>query len=92
MSGIVNGANQRVRDVQVRAETLTVALVDGRSVSVPLAWYPRLLDATPEQRERWELAGACSGIHWPDLDEGLSADSLLLGLPAASARAIANEN
>lgn len=74
----------RVRDVQVSADTLTVALMDGRSISVPLAWFPRLLSATPEQRARWEPAGAGYGIHWPELDEDLSTEGLLRGAPARS--------
>ena len=55
--------------------------MDGRSISVPLAWFPRLLDATPEQRARWEPAGAGYGIHWPDLDEDLSTEGILRGAP-----------
>ena len=77
-------ADERVSDVQLSADTLTVALMDGRSISVPLAWFPRLLDATPEQRTRSEPAGAGHGIHWPDLDEDLSFEGLLRGAPAAS--------
>lgn len=86
MGILAPSADERVLDVQVGAETLTVALMDGRSISVPLAWFPRLLDATPEQRARWEPAGAGYGIHWPDLDEDLSTEGLLRGAPAASAR------
>lgn len=79
----------------VSADTLTVALMDGRSISVQLAWFPRLLDGTPEQRGRWEPAGAGYGIHWPDLDEDLSTEGLLRGPPTASTasgQAIANES
>jgi len=61
---------------------LTVDLMDGRTIAVPLAWYPRLFDATPEQRSRWELAGGGYGIHWPDVDEDLSVEGLLRGAPA----------
>jgi hypothetical protein len=78
------GSDERVQDVQVGTDTLTVALMDGRTISVPLAWLPRLLDATPEQRARWELAGAGYGIHWPDLDEDLGTEGLLRGAPAPS--------
>jgi hypothetical protein len=78
------GSDERVQDVQVGTDTLTVALMDGRTISVPLAWFPRLLDATPEQRARWELAGAGYGIHWPDLDEDLGTEGLLRGAPAPS--------
>lgn len=85
MGILAASADERVRDVQVSADTLTVALMDGRSISVPLAWFPRLLDATPEQRAHWEPAGAGYGIHWPDLDEDLSTEGLLRGAPAAAA-------
>src|SRR3954447_5556553 len=67
-------ADIRVRDVSVTEDELSVALMDGRTISVPLAWYPRLTNATPEQRAHSELAGAGNGIHWPDVDEDLSAD------------------
>jgi hypothetical protein len=63
-------------------ETLCVTLVDGRSITVPLAWYPRLLNATPEQRNNWEICGGGFGIHWPEIDEDLSAEGLLRGQPA----------
>jgi Protein of unknown function (DUF2442) len=75
-------ADIRVRDVSVTEDELSVALMDGRTISVPLAWYPRLANATPEQRARWELAGAGYGIHWPDVDEDLSTEGLLRGAPA----------
>jgi hypothetical protein len=71
-----------VRNVTVTDDELAVALMDGRTISVPLAWYPRLLNATPGQREKWEIAGAGYGIHWPDIDEDLSVEGLLLGRPA----------
>ena len=72
----------RVRGVHVDDECLTVDLMDGRSITVPLAWYPRLLGAKPEQRQRWEMAGGGYGIHWPDIDEDLSTEGLLRGAPA----------
>ncbi|HET8628797.1 MAG TPA: DUF2442 domain-containing protein [Thermomicrobiales bacterium] len=61
------------------AERLHVALSDGRRVSVPLAWFPRLAGATAAQRQHWELIGRGIGIHWPDVDEDLSVARLLLG-------------
>jgi hypothetical protein len=67
-------------DVKVTAEALVVALHDGRTVSVPLAWYPRLAEATPAERRKWELIGPGIGIHWPTLDEDISVDALLRGL------------
>ena len=77
----------RVRTVRIDDEELAVDLMDGRSISVPLAWYPRLLDATPEQRRRYEMSGGGYGIHWPDVDEDLSTEGLLRGAPAAGANA-----
>jgi len=76
-------ADIRVRDVRLDAERLTVDLMDGRSIAVPLAWYPRLLAAMPGQRANWQIAGGGYGIHWPDIDEDLSTDGLLRGAPAA---------
>ena len=72
----------RVKDVRVTEDVLSVDLIDGRTIIVPLAWYPRLLHATPEQRANWQVAGAGFGIHWPDVDEDLSTDGLLRGLRA----------
>lgn len=74
---------QRVKDVHLSEDTLAVDLVDGRTIVVPLAWYPRLLEATPAQRANWKISGAGYGIHWPDLDEDLSTEGLLRGAPAA---------
>ena len=74
---------ERILDVQCSEDTLSVDLADGRSLSVPLAWFPKLLHATAEQRQRWELAGAGFGIHWPELDEDLSSEGLLRGAPAS---------
>lgn len=75
-------ADTRVRDVRISTDLLTVDLMDGRTISVPLAWYPRLFNASPEARARWEIAGGGYGLHWPDLDEDLSTDGLLRGAPA----------
>jgi hypothetical protein len=76
-------ADERVAKVRFTEDNkLTVDLRDGRTITVPLAWYPRLLRATPEQRDRWKVAGAGYGIHWPDLDEDLSTEGLLRGAPA----------
>jgi len=74
--------DERVRDLRIDDERLTVELMDGRAISVPVAWYPRLLEATPDQRRRWEIAGAGFGIHWPELDEDLSVEGLLRGARA----------
>lgn len=78
-------ADERVRDVRCDGEKLIVDLMDGRTISAPLAWYPRLLRATPGQRAHWEKCAAGFGIHWPDLDEDLSTEGLLRGAPAADA-------
>jgi hypothetical protein len=75
-------AGERVLDVHVTEDTISVDLYDGRTITAPLAWFPRLLHATPEQRSNWRVAGAGYGIHWPDIDEDLSTQGLLLGSPA----------
>src|SRR5215470_16636282 len=76
------GADERVAGLSFTDESLSVALKDGRTITVPLAWYPRLLNASPKQRERREVAGGGCGIHWPELDEDLSTEGLLRGAPA----------
>jgi hypothetical protein len=77
--------DERVLDVRFDAHSLIVDLMDGRTISAPLAWYPRLASATAEQRARWETAGGGYGIHWPDVDEDLSTEGLLRGAAAAKA-------
>ena len=78
-------ADERVLDVAFSDDALIVSLKDGRVISVPLVWYPRLLNATPEQRKNWKVAGGGYGIHWRDLDEDLSTEGLLRGAPAPKA-------
>ena len=85
MTFLARVTDERVLDVRCDEHSLTVDLMDGRSISVPLAWYPRLLGATAGQRANWIKAGAGYGIHWPDLDEDLSTEGLLRGAPAAKA-------
>jgi hypothetical protein len=75
-------ADERVANVTFTADSLSVPLKDGRTITVPLAWYPKLLHASKEQRNNWKIAGAGYGIHWPDLDEDLSTEGLLRGAPA----------
>ncbi len=75
-------ADTHVRNVSVSDDELTVGLMDGRTITVPLARYPRLADATAAQRKNWEISAAGLGIHWPDLDEDLSTEGLLRGNPA----------
>jgi hypothetical protein len=65
-----------------------IVLADGRSISVALAWLPRLLHATIQERKNWEIAGAGYGIHWPDVDEDLSVEGLLRGAPAPQTKAL----
>ena len=72
----------RIANVVVTDETITAHLVDGRVISVPLAWSWRLSDATPAQRANWELIGDGHGVHWPDVDEDISAEGMLSGIPA----------
>ncbi len=81
-----NSPGERVKSVRCTRDSLRVDLIDGRSIIVPLAWYPRLLHAKPAQRNHWQIAGGGYGIHWPELDEDLSVEGLLRGLPAPSAR------
>jgi hypothetical protein len=73
-----------VKDARFTEDTLAVDLIDGRTIIVPLAWYPRLLEATPEQRQNWRISGAGYGLHWPEVDEDLSTEGLLRGAPAAA--------
>ena len=75
-------ADERVAGVQISEDMLSVQLMDGRTISVPLAWYPRLLNATDAQRKNWKIGGGGYGIHWPDIDEDLSTEGLLRGAPA----------
>ena len=75
----------RAMHVAVEEARLVVDLMDGRTIAVPLAWYPRLANATPEQRSHWELAGGGYGIHWTDIDEDLSTEGLLRGARAPQA-------
>lgn len=80
-------ADERVAAVRFEDERLIVDLADGRTIAVPVDWYPRLENATPEQRANWQVSGAGYGIHWPDVDEDLSTNGLLKGIPAPSRRA-----
>ena len=77
----------RIARVDVSDETITAHLTDGRVISVPLAWSWRLSDASPAQRANWTLVGNGHGVHWPDVDEDISAEGMLHGLPARRPRA-----
>jgi hypothetical protein len=73
--------------VVVTEDTLSVDLLDGRTISVPLAWYPRLLHGTVEERKNWQFIGKGYGIHWEDLDEDVSIEGLILGKPSGESQA-----
>ena len=85
MHSLATETDVRAMHVAVEEARLVVALMDGRTIAVPLAWYPRLANATPEQRSHWELAGGGYGIHWTDIDEDLSTEGLLRGARAPQA-------
>ena len=86
MATLALRADERVKAVRVSRNLLTVDLMDGRTISVPLAWYPRLAEASLEALRNWKIAGAGYGIHWPDLDEDLSTEGLLRGAPSPQLR------
>ncbi|MCA1839120.1 MAG: DUF2442 domain-containing protein [Actinobacteria bacterium] len=75
------------QSVKFTEDSLVVDLVDGRTISVPISWYPRLVYGTPQERAEWELIGRGSGIHWPKLDEDVSIDGILAGNPSKESRA-----
>lgn len=74
-------ADERVKDVRFTNETISVDLIDGRTITVPLVWYPRLLNATPQQRLKWKTCGGGYRIDWEDIDEDLSTEGMLRGAP-----------
>ena len=80
-------ADERVKDVRVGEDTLSVDLMDGRTIIVPLAWYPRLYRASKQQKQNWHVCGGGYGIEWEDIDEHLSVEGLLRGAPAPNYRA-----
>lgn len=82
MSTLGPKPGERVVDVRFDEDTMSVDLADARTITVPLVWYPRLLDASPAQRANWKTCGGGFGIHWPDIDEDLSTAGLLAGSPA----------
>jgi len=82
MGILATAADERVKTVSFDEDRLIVDLMDGRTIAVPVAWYPRLDRASAQQRANWELAGAGYGIHWPDIDEDLSTEGLLRGAPS----------
>lgn len=85
MSFLASTADERVLGVEFSDDALSVSLRDGRIITVPLVWYPRLLNATPSQRQNWKVAGGGYGLYWPDVDEDVSTEGLLRGSPAPRA-------
>ena len=79
-------AEAKAQSVSVTADTLAVDLSDGRTISVPLVWFPRLLHGTPEERSNWRFIGGGVGVHWPDLDEDISVENLLAGKPSGESQ------
>jgi len=71
----------KIKNIRITEDTITAQLVDGRTISVPLAWSWRLSEATPKQRAHYELIGDGQGVHWPDIDEDISAEGMLYGIP-----------
>lgn len=72
----------RIKEIEITEDTITAHLTDGRTISVPLVWSWRLTEATPEQRANYEIMGDGLGVHWPDIDEDISAAGMLYGTPA----------
>ena len=81
---------ERIVRARCTDDSVVFELADGRTISAPLAWYPRLLNATPAQRANCQIAGAGYGVHWPEIDEDLSTEGLLRGAPAPHAPAKAS--
>ena len=88
MGILAMNADERVADVKFSEDEIRVTLMDGRTISAPLVWYPRLLNATRKQRAKWQTCAAGYGIHWPDIDEDLSTEGLLRGAPAPRSGAL----
>jgi Protein of unknown function (DUF2442) len=82
MSTSIIQADEMVGNVSFTEETISVDLIDGRTIVVPLTWYPRLLNTTPAQRLNWKICGGGYGIHWDSIDEDLSTSGMLRGAPA----------
>jgi Protein of unknown function (DUF2442) len=82
MGILATAADERVRTVRFDDASIIVDLMDGRTISAPLAWYPRLMQASVSAQQNWEVSGGGYGIHWPELDEDLSTDGLLRGAPS----------
>ena len=79
---IVDRVEVKIKEIEITEDTITAVLIDGRTISVPLVWSWRLSEATLEQRANYELIGDGEGVHWPDIDEDISAEGMLYGMPA----------
>jgi len=86
MGTLALNADERVSSVEFSDGFLVVGLMDGRQISVPLEWYPRLAGASPTDLSNWEVCGGGYGLHWPELDEDLSTQGLLRGAPSTERR------
>jgi len=82
----MNMKKESIKTITFAKGQMTLVFADGRKVSTPLEWYPRLLAGSPKQRANWEMIGADRGIHWPELDEDLSIEGILHGIPSAEYR------
>jgi hypothetical protein len=91
MSIAVNVVEPRLLDIQVTEDEIIAHLVDARTISVPLAWSWRLAEATPAQRQNFEIIGDGQGIHWPEIDEDISVEGMLFGSPARRPKAISKQ-
>ena len=85
-SSVLRDREALAQKVRVTAEELFVELVDGRTVSVPVQWYPRLAHGSPAERQNWQIIGRGVGIHWPDLDEDIAIEDLLAGRPSGESQ------
>ena len=86
MSTSTANGSPRAQAVRVTSDSLTVDLADGRTIIVPLAWYPRLVHGKAKERTKWRLIGQGTGIHWPDLDEDISVENILAGKPSGESQ------
>ena len=85
-SSVLERHTPNAENVTITEDTLTVDLSDGRTISVPLTWFPRLIHANPEERNNWRLIGKGQGIHWEDIDEDISVEGLLAGKPSGESQ------
>lgn len=90
MSTLAFERRARAQSVTITDDTLSVDLTDGRTIAVPLAWFPRLQHASQAERQNWRPIGEGEGLHWPDLDEDISVDNLLAGKPSGESQTSLN--